>query len=273
MRIKLRLKPESKGEATLPINYQYPLSAWIYHTIALGNHELAYFLHNKGYGEGVKSFKLFTFGMLDFSASPYRITGDRITFSGGNLFLIISFLIPEALEGFIQGIFAKQAISIGDPISSATLIIETVEIMPEPDFNNPLFFRTISPVIVSVRNEERKTAEYCTPEHPRFSECMLTNLTNKYVAALSTGLILNTKQHHEATTSEPTIRILSTPRKKGITIKAGTPQETKLIGYLFDFKLEAPMELIKIGYHAGFGEKNGLGMGCCEVISKQIDIY
>ena len=60
--------------------------------------------------------------------------------------------------------------------------------------------------------------------------------------------------------------ILSKPKSRLITIKANTPHESKLRGYLFDFKIKAPAEVIKLGYYAGFGEKNSLGFGCCEVI-------
>ena len=38
--------------------------------------------------------------------------------------------------------------------------------------------------------------------------------------------------------------------------------ESKLIGYQFDFFLDAPAELIRIGYYTGFGEKNSVGFGC-----------
>lgn len=31
---------------------------------------------------------------------------------------------------------------------------------------------------------------------------------------------------------------------------------------MYNFELEATAELIRIGYLAGFGEKNSLGMGC-----------
>jgi len=57
-------------------------------------------------------------------------------------------------------------------------------------------------------------------------------------------------------------------REKGITIKAGKPDQTKIVGYLFTFHLEAPAELLRIGYYAGFGEKNSIGFGCGEVINK-----
>ncbi|MBD0280088.1 MAG: CRISPR-associated endoribonuclease Cas6, partial [Flavisolibacter sp.] len=63
MRLKLTLHTNEKG-ALLPFNYQYPLSAAIYKIIQTADHEFAAFLHDQGYGEGHKSFKLFTFSDL-----------------------------------------------------------------------------------------------------------------------------------------------------------------------------------------------------------------
>ncbi|MBP8945755.1 MAG: hypothetical protein KBG25_07665, partial [Paludibacteraceae bacterium] len=55
-------------------------------------------------------------------------------------------------------------------------------------------------------------------------------------------------------------------RQKLIRIKAGKADETFLKGFEFEFKLTAPVELMRIGYYSGFGEKNSLGFGCVEVV-------
>ncbi len=60
MRFKLTLQT-LQYPAFLPFNYQYPLSSAIYKIIRSADKDFAAFLHNKGYGEGYKSFKLFTF--------------------------------------------------------------------------------------------------------------------------------------------------------------------------------------------------------------------
>ncbi len=58
----------------LPLNYQYPLSAWIYKVLARGDRGFAEFLHEQGYKmENQKTFKLFTFSNLRFPANTYRI--------------------------------------------------------------------------------------------------------------------------------------------------------------------------------------------------------
>jgi CRISPR-associated endoribonuclease Cas6 len=59
--------------------------------------------------------------------------------------------------------------------------------------------------------------------------------------------------------------LLSPPKQKGITIKVGTPQQSKLVGYQYNFKLKADSALLRMGYYTGFGEKNSMGFGCCEI--------
>ncbi len=57
---------------TIPMKYQYPLSAAIYKIIAKGDSEYASFLHEAGYRIG---FKLFSFSQIN---CPFNIQGDRM---------------------------------------------------------------------------------------------------------------------------------------------------------------------------------------------------
>jgi CRISPR-associated endoribonuclease Cas6 len=43
-------------------------------------------------------------------------------------------------------------------------------------------------------------------------------------------------------------------------------------GFEFDFSLTAPVELMRIGYYGGVGEKNSLGFGCCELVNKTLQV-
>jgi CRISPR-associated endoribonuclease Cas6 len=59
--------------------------------------------------------------------------------------------------------------------------------------------------------------------------------------------------------------LLSDPQKirsRKISIKEKSKEETELKGYHgFDFRLTAPVEVVKCGYYSGFGSKNTLGLG------------
>jgi len=59
MRFQIKFRLEGKRQV-LPLNYQYPLSSWIYKVLQKGDAGLSDFLHREGYRlENGKTFKLF----------------------------------------------------------------------------------------------------------------------------------------------------------------------------------------------------------------------
>ena len=60
MHITMQFKPE--GEFVLPLHYNHIIQGMIYKAI---NTQLAIFLHNKGFQNKGRSFKLFTFSRLN----------------------------------------------------------------------------------------------------------------------------------------------------------------------------------------------------------------
>jgi CRISPR-associated endoribonuclease Cas6 len=63
--------------------------------------------------------------------------------------------------------------------------------------------------------------------------------------------------------------------QKLIAIKEGKPDETVVKGTLAPFRLEAPPDLLEIGYDCGFGERNsqGFGMVKLDTYQKKGDIH
>jgi CRISPR-associated endoribonuclease Cas6 len=259
MRLRLDLGITQANQRTLPLNYQYAFSAWIYKVIQEGNHDFAGFLHSKGFATGTKAYKFFTFSMLQFQRGDFQISGDRLLIQGDSARIELSFLVPDAIQHFITGIFRNQHFTIGDQESRAAFVVKTVEAMPLPGFEEEMRFTTLSPMIVSRDVSGSRNAQYLEPTDGDFERIFFDNLVRKCVAATEAGLINcpDYKQQHDLR-----LEILSEPKKKGITIKPGTIMQTKIIGYMFDFRLTAAPDLIRLGYLAGFGEKNSLGMGC-----------
>lgn len=54
------------------------------------------------------------------------------------------------------------------------------------------------------------------------------------------------------------------PKSKRITLKPGTPQQSKVKGYVYNFELTAPTEIHRLILAAGIGEKNSTGFGWVE---------
>ena len=265
MRLLLHLTTENLHQQSIPVNYQYPLSAWIYHTIAEGNHEFARFLHDTGFPGANKSYKLFTFSQLQFPPKGFKVEGDRLKLLAGECKLVLSFMVPEIMEHFITGLFKGQSFSLGDTISRAYLKVAAVEALPSPAVSSFMKMKTISPVLVSMQENGCKTASYLEPGHAEYNRLLADNLIHKYTAAIQAGLIFPQVPNQEDE-NELRIKVLNTPRSWLILVKAGTSSQTKIKGYTFDFEINAPVELLKTAYYAGLGEKNALGMGCLEMI-------
>ncbi len=257
MRLKLHLSVIAKqnNKPEIPINYQYELSSWIYKTLNFGNPEFSEWLHSQGYISENKSFKLFTFS--HFNIEKFRINKDRLQILSPEISLTLSFLPIKAIETFVMGIFKNQKFGIGDKQSQVDFVVKSVERMPEPEFIKKMKYRCISPIFIDKIIDEQKHKSFLSPEQEGYEELFSTNLISKLLAH---------REFSSINPSEIKIKHFGKIRKKGIAIKANTPQETKLIGYMFDFELQAPPELQRIGYYAGFGRLNSQGFGCCELI-------
>jgi CRISPR-associated endoribonuclease Cas6 len=262
MRFELSFEFKGNGPFILPVNYQYPLSAWIYKVIHHGDNEFAGWLHEKGYMDKTRQYKLFTYSQLNID--QFSIDKDRLKIHNPKATLQISFFANEAAEPFIKGLFTQQLGSIGDQKSRVDFSVNQISRMPEPVLGETMIFKTLSPVIISKTQEDRTLApEYLHPEDKDFARIMHDNLVNKYTAWMmnSAGntLIMNDANGFE-------FKTLSPPKSRLITIKANTPQQTRIRGYTMKFSLKTSLPLLKMGYYAGFGEKNSLGFGCVGVV-------
>ena len=262
LRLRLSLKVDSR-ENILPLNYQYPVSAWIYQRIARANPEFANWIHNTGYRFNSKNFKLFTFS--NFHVPRRNVQGDRLHILSPQVYLNLSFYVEKAVESFIIGLFQNQEFEIGDRISKARFQVTRIESLPEPSFISPMEFQCLSPICVSrsTIRKGKKMPEYLAPTHTEYERIFFDNLVFKYIA-LRRELESRDEFVH---TEEGDFRfeLLSEPRSRLITIKTGQPDQTRVRGYFYTFRIFAPPELMRIGYYAGFGEKNSLGFGYVEV--------
>ena len=261
MRFKLTLQTVHK-QALLPFNYQYPLSSAIYKIIKSADKEFAAFLHNKGYGEGYKSFKLFTFSDIKTS---FLKNGDRMQLQNDQAELLVCFYIPEAAENFIKGLFLNQQLEIADYKSKTIFEITHLESLPSNHNNKPIkVLQPISPLVVGRKND-RGHYDYRSPRDEDFEDCLLHNWIEKLAATgnADEDTLLNLRQKVSVN-----VRLFPhPPQSRLITIKGGTDAETKIRGYTkFRLEVTAPEEMIELALGAGLGLYNAQGMGCVEVV-------
>ena len=273
MRFKLTLELTDQG--LLPLNYQYELFSWIYKTLNYGNEEFADWLHREGYTNDYKQFKLFTFSSL--MVPKFKINGDRMKIESREAELIVSFYPIDSLEYFVSGLFSNQAFSIGDKKSKASFTVKTVEKLPEPEFSTEMEFKALSPILISYKHSEnQKYATYIHPGDEHYGDLLIRNLAAKYHAFYAGQTLTNVGEERDGSgvqdigNMDYSFKPLGKPKSRLITIKSGTRQESKLRRCLYRFRLKAPVELIRLGYYAGFGEKNSLGFGCGEMVNDRM---
>lgn len=264
MRIKIVFSLPEKRQI-LPLNYQYPLSAWIYKTLSQGDIEAAKLLHENGFKlPNQKAFKLFTFSGLQFPVHTWKILkgADRMELHSAQASLIIAFQIPEILNHFVAGLFNNQTAEIGDRISTVSMKVSRVEMLPEPKPGNNATVHLLSPVVVTHYGEQDKHEQYLKPGDTHYDELFFRNLIDKHTAwRIQTG-----KSPEEIPIDRLKFECLTArPKSRLQTIKAFTPEETRVRGYLFNFSITAPPHLIKTGLNSGFGAMNALGFGCGEM--------
>jgi len=254
MRFKLNLKIESQVFGNqLPINYQYELSAWIYRIIAQGDRYYAGWLHQNGFSEKHRNFRLFVFSHL--ISSNIKVEKDRLILNSDQASFYLSLLPEKSTEAFIKGIFREQQFSLGDKVSKVQFAVQQIELIPPPDFTNSFIFKTLSPVVFSIRQENSSHPRYVSPDENDYGQLIINNLKEKYNSF-----------YRQPFEGDPNCKfeLLSPIRSKLIRIKAGTKDATQVRGFLYTFRFDADKDLLKIMYEAGMGEKNAQGFGCIE---------
>jgi len=239
------------GGNTLPINYQYEMSSFVYAAIHRSNAQYSTWLHQNGFIADNKQFRLFTFSHLH--VPQYKINGDRLIIESPTVGWQIAFLPERSTEEFIRGLFSEQVFTLGDRKSKVQFRVTSIELIPDPVFTPDMVFTTLSPVCIARHIPDTNQIFYESPDSPYAREAMLRNLKNKYAAYHGT-------EHTGSDTFE--LKLLSKPISKVVTIKTGTPYQTKIRGYTFRFKLKADEELMKVMWNSGLGEKGSMGFGC-----------
>ncbi len=261
MRFKIELTTISKNRR-LPLNYQYELSAATYHILASANDEFAEWLHGNGFRmENGKQFKLFTFSRL--KPEKFRILrqSNQLELLSDKTEWQISFLPEHSTQKFVEGLFQKRVFEVGNKQSVVKFQVDRIELLPSPEFTDTMTFETLSPVSVSRRLEDGRDAYPLNGEDfsssPWVRERLMQNLLDKYEAFHGTPY--EGERFFDMMT-------LTEPKSALVTIKADTPQETKVRGFMCRLALHCPAELMRIAYESGLGEGNSQGFGCLEKV-------
>lgn len=260
MRFKIHLRKEG-GRGYLPINYQYELSSAIYKTIDRSNNGFSQFLHDQGYIVQGKQFRLFTFSRLIFENFKVIKEAGRIEHSGESAAFEICFLVDQAAEEFIKGLFMDQVFVLGDRISRVSYVISSIVAVSPPLFKEKRQYRCLSPIFIKKKRADGGE-DYLHPEDKEYGALMVQNLLSKSEAFQKT---FSGVEYEKEIIPDFDFKVIGKVYKNGVKIKQLTEQETMLIGYMYEFELKAPVEFHEIGYYAGFGQLGSQGFGCVGV--------
>lgn len=257
MRFKIQLKIEGASKK-LPINYQYELSSATYHILSSASEEFSEWLHDNGFRkENGKQFKLFTFSWLKPSDFKILRQSNQLELLSDKVEWQITFLPEKSTRRFVEGLFQQRMFEVGNHQSTVQFQVNSIEMLPSPTFTDTMTFKALSPISVSQRMENGRdnypqtSEEFANAQWVR--ERLLQNLLDKYEAFY--GKPFEGERFFDMMT-------LNEPKSALVTIKANTPQETKVRGFLCKLALHCPAILMRIAYESGLGEGNSQGFGC-----------
>lgn len=251
MRIELILE-SPRPEIAIPLSYNHPLATCIYQTLKASSPDYATQLHEKGYPFQGKRFKLFTFSQL--LAERRRIEGDRLIIQSPTVRWLISSAVGEFVMHFANGILERGVVRIG----GVDFPVRELRALPQPEFEPIMRFTCLSPITVSTHTDAEglNPLQYCRLED-NFYQKVEENLRRKYM--LLTG----------GNASRLDLTLAFDPayiaKRDGRIHKIIRYKDTKIFGYLAPFTVQGDIELIRMGYECGFGDKNSAGLGMVEV--------
>jgi len=261
MRITLTLS-HRKPEITLPVNNFHLLSSLIYNIVDHSSSEYAERLHAEGYRLLNRSFKLFTFSPVFIAGKgkKWQMHEDG-TMSTRERMLQFTISSPksEFIEHLVVGLLHEPFVRVGQE----QFRVETVRRLDPPDFSDDMCFVALSPIVCKTKSDDDRYAQYLFPGDGEFEHKLFENLCRKYEALY--GHPYEGDRSFRFTLDPEYLERRKGKVQKLITLKEGKPDETRVKGTLAPFRIEAPRELIEIGYECGFGEKNSQGFGMVKV--------
>lgn len=241
MRLRVNLAPLERT-SVIDLNHHYHLASAIYRAIERADPTLSLDLHRPGIP------KLFTFSKLMIPGRRFRIEGERMVVYGESAHFFFSTMRNEIAEKLVEGLLSKPEIEI----SGAKFLVSEVRVMREKKIGSRERFVTLSPINVSRyagRNGDGKVIDLY-PKDAEFYEVIRQNLVRKYMA------------HYRRTPENVDLEIkpLSVKAKR-VRIKNTYHRCVEMV-----FEAEGSRELLEVGYKAGFGAKNSMGLGMVKVV-------
>lgn len=229
----------------LPIHYNHLVQAAIYNSV---DSEMASFLHEKGFLDGKRIFKMFAFSLL---RGQYAIEKkhNSIKFTS-KIQLTVSSPVNEFYQSLVNTLLSRGYMRLGE----AEVAVEKIYAQKFKIEEEEVPIRTLSPVVLYstlLRPDGRKYTCYFQPGEPDYDKLLNSNLQKKYRAFYGT----------EPPVGEVRAKALGRQRMSIINYKG-----TVIKGYSGKLLLTGPVPLLQLAVDGGLGGKNAQGFGCVEIV-------
>lgn len=262
MRISLKLRALDNNR--VPANYNYPLAAAISMIFKMNSERFSLYLSKAGiHPDFGNRYDLFTFGLR---FENYAHKEKYIQLYNQNAHLYISApLIDEYLHENILGTITGKKFFIVRDEDRIAFEIVGYEIIPDPQFKNKMKFKLFAPIVLTSKNGNSNgyNSQFLLPKQNEEINATLT----KSLLKKKNLLINNSEAYKNLKIEWDRNYIKKHPRiTKLINISKSESTPAHVIGIKSPFVIEGDPELIKTGYHFGFGEFTNLGFGLAEIV-------
>lgn len=242
--MQLIIRHKTNGNLILPINYQHILQSIIYDKLREGA-EKESTLHDYGYANGKRVYKLFQFSQIK---GKYRIEGKKIRFLEDVEFEVRS--IDEKLIKKLQTEFELRGISYGEQHYKDV----KTEIKNNRIDTDSILIRMKAPITVHATDKLTKRTFFFNPEEERFRSLINDNFRRKYVAY----------QGEEPEGTVDIIPVKFSKRDKFVT----NYKRFYITGWYGIYQLSGKKEYLDFLYQVGIGDRNSQGFGMFEEIKQ-----
>lgn len=238
--MQLRLYFNFTAPLKLPLSYHHILQGFIYE-ILRSNPEYSAFLHDHGYTEEGRPFRLFVYSLLE---GKYEVRAPHIIFAEGATFELRS-PMTDFCDVFYLSLMHRERFFLNKQEVFLTGCVSTKRNIMESEVT----VRTLSPICLN-RTIDGKTI-YLTPDDKDFSEYLNNNFLKKYKAA---------------TDKQPSDGITVSPVTVGDKDKYVTKFDNRIYitAWKGIYRLTGTPEGLTFLYDSGLGAKNSQGFGMIE---------
>lgn len=244
--MRMRIDFEVEEETLIPYSYQYYLSSWLYRSIHSVDPSLSEWLHQEGFLHHGRRYKPLVFSRLFFDRNIVKKKSGMVVKGIGHLF--VDTIQKDITYALTIGAWKQNEMTL----SIHRFPLWKVTLLEDPDFTKTNVFRTLSPVVVPVRDGER--LHYCHPLESRFYDSMRASLKHWYTIYRGEG--------PPAEEEEMNISLLYPDRfvvRRSADLTTFKGKDIK--GYQFAFSMDASPRMKEVAYRTGLGSYGSLGYG------------